>query len=106
MVRSRAMVAREPGQVREEAALSDTDHAPWGSLTGARGRRERSKADLDGGCTVNSLSLSRPASHAPRFSASAPGRPRRTGRRAASTGPAGHRGGWRLDRRARYDANL
>ena len=46
------MVAREPGQIREEAALSDPDHAPRGSLAGVRGRRERSEADLDSGCTV------------------------------------------------------
>ena len=36
IARSRAVDAREPGQVREEAALSDTAHAPRGSLEGAK----------------------------------------------------------------------
>ena len=37
------MAAREPGQVREEAALSDTVHAPRGSLEGA----DRGGSDSD-----------------------------------------------------------
>ena len=48
------MIAREPGQVREEAALSDTDHAPRGSLRGAQSRRERPEPLHNGGCTVHS----------------------------------------------------
>ncbi len=36
MAGSRAVSAREPGQIREEAALSDTAHAPWASLAGAK----------------------------------------------------------------------
>jgi len=35
MARSRAVDAREPGQVREEAALSEAAHAPRVSLAGA-----------------------------------------------------------------------
>jgi hypothetical protein len=53
MAGSRAVGAREPGQVREEAALSDTAHAPRTSLTGAKKRRARPGAGLDGGCTVH-----------------------------------------------------
>src|SRR3978361_1766766 len=52
ILRSRAVVACEPGQVREEAALSDTDHAPWGSRRGAVRRRERLEPIHNGGCTV------------------------------------------------------
>src|SRR5207244_13557826 len=53
MARSRAVSAREPGQIREEAALSDTAHAPRVSLTGANRRRERPGTFFDGGCTVH-----------------------------------------------------
>ncbi len=53
MARSHAVSAREPGQIREEAALSGTAHAPWGSLTGADDRRERPGPFFDGGCTVH-----------------------------------------------------
>jgi hypothetical protein len=53
MAGSRAADAREPGQVREEAALSDTVRAPRTSLAGANGRRARPGADLEGGCTVH-----------------------------------------------------
>jgi DNA polymerase III subunit gamma/tau len=49
------MDAREPGQVREEAALSDPVHAPRGSLIGVRDRRARPEAHFDGGCTVRSF---------------------------------------------------
>src|SRR5947199_1197316 len=51
--RSRAVDAREPGQVREEAALSDTVHAPRGSREGADGRRARPEPFFNGGCTVH-----------------------------------------------------
>ncbi len=51
-VRSRAMRAREPGQIRKEAALSDSEHVPRFSLTranhGGHARRPLSKV----GCTV------------------------------------------------------
>src|SRR5213082_1514648 len=46
MAGSRAVDAREPGQVREEAALSDTAHATRGSSTGAEDRRERPGPDF------------------------------------------------------------
>ena len=52
MAGSRAVSAREPGQIREEAALSESAHAPRISLAGAEKRRARPKADLDDGCTV------------------------------------------------------
>ena len=55
MARSRAVGAREPGQVREEAALSDTAHAPWGSLIGVSVRPEGSGTYFDDGCTVHLL---------------------------------------------------
>jgi hypothetical protein len=54
MAGSRAAGAREPGQIREEAALSDTVRAPRISLAGADGRRARSGASFEGGCTVHS----------------------------------------------------
>src|SRR5204862_3184908 len=44
--------AREPGQIREEAALSETGRAPRGSLTEAEARRERPGPCFEGGCTV------------------------------------------------------
>ncbi len=59
MARSRAVDAREPGQIREEAALSDTAHAPWGSLAGVSDRKVRSGTSFDGGCTVHYLRVSR-----------------------------------------------
>ena len=53
MVRSRALVVCEPGQIREEAALSSRDQAPRVSLAGVRGRRERPGTCFDAGCTVH-----------------------------------------------------
>src|SRR5262249_29207517 len=53
MVRSRALVVCEPGQIREEAALSSSDQAPRVSLTGASGRRERPGTRFRTGCTVH-----------------------------------------------------
>jgi hypothetical protein len=55
MAGSRAVSAREPGQIREEAALSEAGHASRTSLAGAEIRRARSKADFDDGCTVHFL---------------------------------------------------
>jgi ketosteroid isomerase-like protein len=52
MAGSRAASAREPGQIREEAALSDTARAPRTSLAGAEDRRARPGTSFDGGCTV------------------------------------------------------
>jgi ketosteroid isomerase-like protein len=52
MAGSRAADAREPGQIREEAALSDTVRAPRISLAGADDRRARPGAGFKGGCTV------------------------------------------------------
>src|SRR3954465_1773722 len=49
MVGSRAAAAREPGQIREEAALSETGRAPRGSLTGVEARRERPGPYFDDG---------------------------------------------------------
>jgi hypothetical protein len=53
MAGSRAAGAREPGQIREEAALSDTARAPRTSLAGANGRRARPGASVEDGCTVH-----------------------------------------------------
>jgi hypothetical protein len=53
MVRSRALVACEPGQIREEAALSSSDQAPRVSLAGVHGRRERPGTGFEAGCTVH-----------------------------------------------------
>jgi hypothetical protein len=53
MARSRAVGAREPGQIREEAALSDTAHAPRGSLVGADIRGNPRDSFFDDGCTVH-----------------------------------------------------
>ena len=53
MAGSRAASAREPGQIREEAALSDTARAPRASLAGAEDRRARPGTSFDGGCTVH-----------------------------------------------------
>jgi hypothetical protein len=52
MAGSRAVSAREPGQIREEAALSDTAHAPRTNLAGAEDRRERPETGFGDGCTV------------------------------------------------------
>ena len=52
MAGSRAASAREPGQIREEAALSDTARAPRTSLAGADDRRARPGTSFEGGCTV------------------------------------------------------
>jgi hypothetical protein len=59
MAGSRAASAREPGQVREEAALSDTARAPRNNLAGAEDRRARSRASFEEGCTVHSSSMSK-----------------------------------------------
>jgi len=53
MVGSRAVSDCEPGQIRKEAALSGSAHAPRTSLTGAEARRARPKAGFDDGCTVH-----------------------------------------------------
>jgi ketosteroid isomerase-like protein len=52
MAGSRAASAREPGQIREEAALSVTARAPRTSLAGADGRRARPGTNFGDGCTV------------------------------------------------------
>ena len=52
MAGSRAADARESGQIREEAALSDTVRAPRTSLAGADVRRARPRTCFDDGCTV------------------------------------------------------
>jgi ketosteroid isomerase-like protein len=52
MAGSRAASAREPGQIREEAALSDTARAPRSSLAGAEDRRARPGPGFEEGCTV------------------------------------------------------
>jgi hypothetical protein len=57
MAGSRAASAREPGQVREEAALSDTARAPRTSLAGAEDRRARPGTGFGGGCTVHAFFL-------------------------------------------------
>jgi ketosteroid isomerase-like protein len=57
MAGSRAAGAREPGQIREEAALSDTARAPRISLAGANDRRARPGAGFKGGCTVHLLGM-------------------------------------------------
>jgi ketosteroid isomerase-like protein len=57
MAGSRAASAREPGQIREEAALSDTARAPRTSLAGADDRRARPGTSFEGGCTVHSSSM-------------------------------------------------
>jgi uncharacterized protein len=57
MAGSRAASAREPGQIREEAALSDTARAPRTSLAGAEDRRARPGTSFEGGCTVRSASF-------------------------------------------------
>jgi ketosteroid isomerase-like protein len=57
MAGSRAAGAREPGQIREEAALSDTVRAPRISLAGADGRRARPGAGFEAGCTVHFLAM-------------------------------------------------
>jgi ketosteroid isomerase-like protein len=57
MAGSRAAGAREPGQIREEAALSDTVRAPRISLAGADDRRARPGAGFKGGCTVRCLAM-------------------------------------------------
>ena len=54
MAGSHAVSAREPGQIREEAALSDTARAPWASLAGAEDRRARPRSSSRDGCTVHS----------------------------------------------------
>ena len=58
MAGSRAASAREPGQVREEAALSDTARAPRASLAGAEDRRARPRPSSGDGCTVRFFTMS------------------------------------------------
>ena len=53
MAGSRAVSDREPGQIREEAALSEAVHAPRTNLAGAEIRRARPKTRFDDGCTVH-----------------------------------------------------
>jgi len=53
MAGSRVASAREPGQIREEAALSDTARAPRTSLAGAEDRRARPRTSFEDGCTVH-----------------------------------------------------
>ena len=53
MAGSRAASARESGQIREEAALSDTARAPRTSLAGAEDRRARPRTGFENGCTVH-----------------------------------------------------
>jgi ketosteroid isomerase-like protein len=55
MAGSRAASAREPGQIREEAALSVTARAPRASLAGAEDRRARPRTSFEAGCTVHFL---------------------------------------------------
>jgi ketosteroid isomerase-like protein len=57
MAGSRAASAREPGQIREEAALSVTARAPRTSLAGAEDRRARPRTSFEAGCTVHCLSM-------------------------------------------------
>src|SRR5918995_3651708 len=57
MAGSRAASAREPGQIREEAALSDTARAPRASLAGAEDRRARPRPSSRGGCTVHLIPM-------------------------------------------------
>jgi len=53
MARSRAVDGREPGQIREEAALSGTAYAPRGSLAVVTDWGARPGTNFDGGCTVH-----------------------------------------------------
>ena len=57
MAGSRAASARESGQIREEAALSDTARAPRASLAGAEDRRARPRTSFEDGCTVRAFSM-------------------------------------------------
>ena len=59
MAGSRAASAREPGQIREEAALSVTARAPRTSLAGAEDRRARPRTSFEAGCTVHAFSRMR-----------------------------------------------
>jgi hypothetical protein len=52
MARSHSVGAREPGQVRKEAALSGPAHAQWGNLAGAGGSGPTLTPHFDDGCTV------------------------------------------------------
>src|SRR4051812_24576825 len=55
MAGSRAASAREPGQIREEAALSVPARAPRISLAGAEVRRARPRTSFEDGGTVHFL---------------------------------------------------
>ena len=52
MTRSHSVGDRELGQVRKEAALSDSVYAQWGSLVGASGWRYDLISVFDDRCTV------------------------------------------------------
>ena len=52
MAGSRATSAREPGQVRKEAALSDPRWAMRGRPCRSRGQRSARGTGFEGGCTV------------------------------------------------------
>jgi len=60
MAGSRAASACESGQIREEAALSDTARAPRISLAGAEDQRARPRTSFEGGCTVLSPYMAEP----------------------------------------------
>ncbi len=53
MAGSRAVSDCEPGQIRKEAALSGSAHAPRTNLAGAKEWRARPEGRLDDGCTVH-----------------------------------------------------
>jgi hypothetical protein len=77
MAGSRAADARESGQIREEAALSDTVRAPRTSLAGADVRRARPRTCFDAGCTVRSTTRRRTRGRVPQSSRLGSPRPRR-----------------------------
>ena len=78
MAGSRAMSAREPGQVRKEAALSGHRQAQRDRPAGATGRCQRRGVHLEGGCTVRFF---------PRRAAAGERALERTGPAAASAEP-------------------
>ena len=61
MVRSRAMRARESGQVRKEAALSGSEQATRIGLSGASLQRKRPGTAFEGGPARSMPSNGRPA---------------------------------------------
>ena len=56
---SRAAAAREPGQVRKEAALSDIRRVPRSGTVRADRREGRGVVPIDGGCTARFLPVAR-----------------------------------------------